>query len=375
MVGIGATGSLRPAMARVASLLAAARSGAAGPLVVGVDVPSGVDASTGEVAGEAVRADVTVTFGALKPGLVIDPGAGHAGRVELVEIGLSLPDPAMTLLDAADVADLMPRPAGESNKYSRGVVGIVAGSDTYTGAAQLSVAGALGAGAGMVRFVSVAHPAELVRQRWPEAVVTVVAPGDGDAVLAAGRVQAWVIGPGLGTDDDAGRVIDAVLGADVPVLVDADAITWLAGDRDLLRDRSAPTLLTPHAGELARLMDVDRAEVEARRLHHARAAATDLGVTVLLKGSTTVVATPDGETRVNTAETPYLATAGSGDVLSGVCGGLLAGGLSALDAGSVGAFLHGLSGLFAAASPPAPITAMDVAEALPDAIRAVRQPG
>jgi ADP-dependent NAD(P)H-hydrate dehydratase / NAD(P)H-hydrate epimerase len=372
MVGIGATGALRAPMARLASLLASAGSASAGPIVVGVDVPSGVDASTGEVAGDAVRADVTVTFGALKAGLMIDPGAEYAGRVEVVDIGLSLPAPGTTVLDASDVADLVPQPHGESDKYKRGVVGIVAGSDSYTGAAQLSVGGALGVGAGMVRFVSVAHPAEMVRHRWPEAVVTAVHRGDGAAVLDAGRVQAWVVGPGMGADDQAGRIIRAVLGADVPVIVDADGITWLAANRELLTNRSAPTLLTPHAGEFARLMDADRGDVEAHRLDHVRRAAAELGVTVLLKGSTTLVASPAGDVRVNSAATPYLATAGSGDVLSGVCGALLAGGLSALDAGSVGAFLHGLSALLAAGEPAASITAMDIVDSLPDAVRAVR---
>jgi hydroxyethylthiazole kinase-like uncharacterized protein yjeF len=308
----------------------------------------------------------------LKIGLVVAPGAELAGRVELVEIGLSLPVPGTTLLDAEDVAALVPQPHGETDKYRRGVVGVVAGSDTYTGAAQLAVGGALATGVGMVRFASVAHPAELVRQRWPETVVTEVHRGDGAAVLAAGQVQAWVVGSGLGTDSQAGGIVAAVLSADVPVLVDADAITWLASHRELLEERSAPTLLTPHAGEFARLMDLDRAEVEAHRLEHARRAATELGVTVLLKGSTTIVASPTGAVRINSAATPYLATAGSGDVLSGVCGALLAGGLSALDAGSVGAFLHGLAALLATGTPRASVTAMQIADFVPAAVRAVR---
>jgi hydroxyethylthiazole kinase-like uncharacterized protein yjeF len=373
MVGIGATGPLRDPMARLATMLdTASNSGSPGPTVVAVDVPSGVDASTGEVAGVAVRADVTVTFGGLKIGLVISPGAEQCGRVELVDIGLSLPRPEVTLLDADDVAELLPEPHGESDKYRRGVVGIVAGSDTYTGAAQLSVGGALATGVGMVRYVGGAHPAELVRQRWPEAVVTEVHRGDGAAVLDAGRVQAWVVGSGLGTDSQAGGIVEAILSADVPVLVDADAITWLASHRELLAGRQAPTLLTPHAGEFARLMDVDRADVEAHRLDHARRAANALGVTVLLKGSTTVIASPADGVRVNTASTAYLATAGSGDVLSGVCGALLAGGLGALDAGSAGAFLHGLAALLACGTPAASITAMDIAATIPAAVRAVR---
>jgi ADP-dependent NAD(P)H-hydrate dehydratase / NAD(P)H-hydrate epimerase len=369
MVGIGATGALRDPMARLATLL---DSDPVSATIVAVDVPSGVDASTGEVAGVAVHADVTVTFGALKIGLVIAPGAEFAGRVEVVEIGLSLPSPEVTLLDAVDVAAMVQQPQDDSDKYRRGVVGVVAGSDRYTGAAQLSVAGALATGVGMVRFVGVAHPAELVRQRWPEAVVTEVHRGDGAAVLRAGRVQAWVVGSGLGTDSQAGRVVEAVLTADVPVLVDADAITWLASRRELLDGRLAPTLLTPHAGEFARLMDVDRADVEACRLHHVRRAADELGVTILLKGSTTIVASPSGDARVNSASTSYLATAGSGDVLSGVCGALLAGGLDALDAGSAGAFLHGMAALLAAGAPGASITSMDIADSLPAAVRAVR---
>jgi hydroxyethylthiazole kinase-like uncharacterized protein yjeF len=367
MVGIGATGALREPMARLASLVAGT-----GAIVVAVDVPSGVNASTGEVAGTAVDADVTVTFGALKAGLFVSPGAEFAGRIEVVDIGLSLPEASTTLLDARDVADRLPEPRGESDKYRRGVVGIVAGSDTYTGAAQLSVGGALSVGIGMVRFVSVAHPAEMVRQRWPEAVVTAIHRGDGAAMLDAGRVQAWVVGPGIGTDTDAGRLVAAALGTDVPVLVDADGITWLAQHRELLQGRAAPTLLTPHAGEFARLVGTDRDDVEARRLDHARDAAAKLGVTILLKGSTTVVATPTGQVRVNSASTPYLATAGSGDVLSGICGALLAGGLDALDAGSVGAFVHGMAAVLAAGRPEAAITSMDIAAAVPDAIRAIR---
>jgi hydroxyethylthiazole kinase-like uncharacterized protein yjeF len=369
MVGIGATGALREPMAWLVGLLDTTAEAAT---VVAVDVPSGVDASTGEVAGAAITADVTVTFGALKAGLVVSPGAEHAGRVEVVDIGLALPPPTTTLLDAVDVADLIPEPQGETDKYRRGVVGVLAGGDAYTGAPQLAVGGALSVGVGMVRFVGVAHPAEMVRQRWPEAVVTEVAAGDGKAVIDAGQVQAWVIGPGLGTDDAAASFLSAVLGADVPVLVDADGITVLASHREMLAGRSAPTLLTPHAGEFARLMGLERDDVEAHRLQHVREAAAALGVTILLKGSTTLVAAASGDVRVNTASTPYLATAGSGDVLSGVCGALLAGGLSALDAGSAGAFVHGMAALLAAGTPGAAITAMDIVGSVPDAVRAIR---
>jgi hydroxyethylthiazole kinase-like uncharacterized protein yjeF len=355
MVGIGATGALREPMARLAQLLHSASA-----TVVAVDVPSGVDASTGEVQGVAVHADVTVTFGAIKAGLLVDPGAEHAGLLECVDIGLALPAAAVYALDAEDVRDLLPAPQAESDKYRRGVVGIVAGSNAYPGAALLSVGGALMTGVGMVRFVGTYGPAHVVRLRRPEAVVTEIEAGDAEGMLAAGRVQAWVIGPGLGTDEAATRLVRAVLASEVPVLLDADAITIAAGDPARLSARTAPTLLTPHAGEFSRLTGRDRTEIEARRLEAVRAGAEALGVTILLKGSTTLVASPQGAIRVNTAATPYLATAGSGDVLSGVCGALLAGGLDPLDAGSVGAFVHGLAGVVASGVPPRPITATDI---------------
>jgi hydroxyethylthiazole kinase-like uncharacterized protein yjeF len=370
IVGIGAQGPLRPDAARLVELT----DDAAG-LVVAVDVPSGVDAATGRVDGAAVHADVTVTFGAAKPGLVVSPGAQHTGALEVVDIGLGPHLPAATAaeLDADDVAALLPQPYGETSKYGRGVVGLVAGSDVYTGAAVLATGGAIAAGAGMVRFVGVRHPAELVRAHWPEAVVTVIEPGAADRLLAAGRVQAWVVGSGLGTDPAAAALVEAVLGTDVPVLVDADGITLLADRIDLLRRRTAPTLLTPHAGEFARLTGTHRAEVESDRLAHARRAAGDLGATVLLKGTTTVVAAADGQVRVNPTGTPWLATAGSGDVLAGACGALLAGGLAALEAGAVGAFLHGLAARLAAgpAGAQAPIRAADVIGRWPAAVRTV----
>jgi ADP-dependent NAD(P)H-hydrate dehydratase / NAD(P)H-hydrate epimerase len=347
IIGIGGRGGLRPDAA------ALARRAERGPAtIVAVDVPSGVDASTGVVEGEAVRADVTVTFGALKPGLLVDPGAAHAGVVELVEIGLDLPEPAVEVLQADDVAARLPAPGPETDKYRRGVLGVRAGSDAYTGAAVLCVGGAVRGGAGMVRYSGPDAPTALVRARWPEVVV------------GEGRVQAWAVGSGL--DEDTGRrAAGPVLASDLPAVVDAGALRALGVVSD---GRSAPTLATPHAGELARLLAVDRDDVEARRLEHARRAARDLGVVVLLKGSTTVVARPDGRVRVNPTGTPALATAGTGDVLAGLCGALLAGGLDPFDAGSVGAWLHGLAGRLAAER-GAPIVAHDVIEALPGAFR------
>jgi hydroxyethylthiazole kinase-like uncharacterized protein yjeF len=386
LLGIGGRGGLRePA----ASLAAAARRSRG--LVVAVDLPSGIDADTGEAAGAAIQADVTVTFGTLKPGLLIDPGASHAGVVELVDIGLQphLGPPDVSAPQAADVAAWLPRPSEESDKYRRGVLGIVAGSDRFTGAAQLSVGGAIRGGAGMVRLVSAETAVAVVRQRWPEAVITTIGPGQSaeQVIEAAGRVQAWVAGPGMGTDDAAAERLAAVLATDLPVLVDADGITLLAAHRELLR-RAAPTLITPHAGELARLLGADRADVEAHRLRFATRAAAELGCTVLLKGSTTVIARaePAREVLVNSTGTSWLATAGSGDVLSGLAGALLAQGLEPPWAAAAAAYLHGMAARLSADgvtggtagaeaagdAQGAPIGASDLISALPAATRVVK---
>ncbi|MFD4740885.1 NAD(P)H-hydrate dehydratase [Streptomyces virginiae] len=349
LLGIGGKGGLRPAAAALVERVPP------GVPVVAVDLPSGVDADTGEVAGPAVTAEVTVTFGAYKPGLLIDPGASRAGAVHLVDIGLELPSPQVQALQHADVARLLPEPTATSDKYRRGVVGIVAGSARYPGAAVLAVAGALRGGAGAVRYVGPAAAQEAVLARYPE---TLIGPG---------RVQAWVVGPGLG-EGRAGEVAELLAG-DTAVLVDADGLRGL--DPAALRARTAPTLLTPHAGEAAALLGVERKTVEAGRLDAVRTLARRYGAAVLLKGSTTLVASgAEGTVRVNPTGTPWLATAGSGDVLSGLAGSLLAGGLSGADAGAVGAYLHGL----AARRVGGPLLAHQVAEALPEAWRDTRHP-
>ncbi|MFJ8044787.1 NAD(P)H-hydrate dehydratase [Kitasatospora sp. NPDC096147] len=346
IVGIGGRGGLRPDAARLAG---AARRGT----LVAVDLPSGVDADTGEVAGAALRADVTVCFGTYKPGLLVDPGASYAGVLHLVEIGLSLPPAGLTALQDADVAALLPVPGAESDKYRRGVVGVAAGSEQYPGAAVLAVAGALRGGAGAVRYAGSAA-AEVVR-RHPEVLVST------GTLAAAGRVQAWVVGPGGGAG--AGERLDQALAGPVPVVVDADALTELA--RRGPQHGGPPLVLTPHAGEAARLLTEGgeppaAEELSAARLRTARRLAERYGAVVLLKGSTTVVAQPDGRARVNPTGTSWLATAGSGDVLAGLLGSLLAAGLSPFDAASVAAYRHGLAGRRAAAQ-GTPITAGEVA--------------
>ncbi|CAD5955639.1 MULTISPECIES: NAD(P)H-hydrate dehydratase [Streptomyces] len=361
ITGIGGIGGLREDA--VALLRAVTRKHGRTP-VIAVDLPSGVEADSGEVHGEAVRADATVTFGTYKPGHLIDPAAEHAGALRLVDIGLGpeLPEPPdLEALQYADVAALLPVPGAESDKYSRGVVGVVAGSERYPGAAVLAVSGALHGGAGAVRYVG--PGADAVIARFPETLVHAGPPSK------AGRVQAWVIGPGLGDGRWAEEAVADVLGADVPVLVDADGLRLL--EPETVRTRTAATVLTPHAGEAAALLGVAREEVEAGRLAAVRELAARYRATVLLKGSTTLVAEArDTPVRVNPTGTGWLATAGSGDVLSGLTGSLLAAGLAPRDAASVGAYLHGLAARHG--SDGAPVSAQDVANGIPAAWRDVR---
>ncbi|GAB3492397.1 NAD(P)H-hydrate dehydratase [Nocardiopsis coralliicola] len=359
LTGIGGTGGLREPHAALAAL-----ANAAPAPVVAVDIPSGVDADTGEVHGAAVTATATICFGTGKPGLFVDPGAAHAGAVHLVDIGLGpeLPSPRLECPTGADVAALLPRPAREDNKYRRGVLGVAAGSAAYPGAAVLAVGGALRTGVGMVRPTGSEEVRARVLDHWPEAVVSAPDPGL--------RVAAWAVGPGRGTDAEAARELAELLAVDVPVLVDADATALVAREPRLVQDRAAPTLLTPHAGELARLLPgAERADIERRRLAQAERAADVYGCTVLLKGSTTVVAEPGRPAGAVLTGTPLLATAGSGDVLTGAAGALLSAGLRPREAALAAAHLHGLAARTAHSG--APISATDLLPALPAAIKSV----
>jgi hydroxyethylthiazole kinase-like uncharacterized protein yjeF len=311
--------------------------------MVAVDVPSGVDVDTGETTGAHVVADVTVTFGTHRIAHLVDPGAAACGAVHLVDLGLALPESSVQALQAADVAALVPRPAGDAHKYTRGVVGLRTGSARFPGAAVLSVAGAGCGLVGMVRYDGGAG-AEVTRAH-PE-------------VVGPGRVQAWVVGSGGG--DDAAAALAACRADGVPLVVDADALAALDGPLGV------PAVLTPHAGELASLLQVERAAVEAAQLAHVRRAAERYDAVVVLKGRHTLVAEPGGRVRVNTTGVPWLATAGAGDVLAGLVGSLLAAGLSPGDAGAAGAWLHGAAARIASAR--GPLVAGDVARALPRAI-------
>ncbi len=328
--------------------------------VLAVDLPSGADPH-GEVAARScVFADETVTFIVPKPVHLLPATEPAVGRLTVVDIGVEITAPAVVeRVTHDDISSLWPRPGPGDDKYTRGVLGIVAGGEHYTGAALLAVTAAVCSGAGMVRYVGPPTPTLLVRAQVPEAVI-----GDG-------QVQAWLVGPGLDVADDSSEGIaqraaaQFALDSGQPCVVDA-------GGLDLVADsRSTPTLLTPHAGELARLLSrldgpVDRDSVAAAPVSHARRLADLTNSTVLLKGATTLVVSPGSSglaLRAQADAPSWLATAGSGDVLAGLAGMLLATGLSPQDAGSVAALVHGLAG--DAANPGGPVRALRVAHAIP----------
>ncbi|MEZ0362339.1 NAD(P)H-hydrate dehydratase [Mycobacterium sp. pUA109] len=330
VVGISGKGALRPNAAEVFAAVEAK-----GIPVVAVDIPSGADTHTGAVDGPAVHAALTVTFGGLKPVHAL----GECGRVELVDIGLDLPDTDLHGMDTVDVKARWPVPHRTDDKYTQGVTGILAGSSTYPGAAILCTGAAVAATSGMVRYAGSAAAA--VVAHWPEVVA---AP----SAAAAGRVQAWVVGPGLGTDEAGATALWFALESELPVIVDADALTILAAHPDLVTSRTAPTVLTPHAGEFARLAGHPPG---ADRVGAARTLADQLGCTVLLKGNVTVIAEPGRPVYLNPAGASWAATAGSGDVLSGMIGALLASGLPAAEAAAVAAFVHARAAALSAADP------------------------
>jgi ADP-dependent NAD(P)H-hydrate dehydratase / NAD(P)H-hydrate epimerase len=339
VVGISGSGPLRPSAAEVFAAV-----DQAGIPVVAVDIPSGVDVQTGVADGPHVHAALTVTFGGLKPVHAL----GDCGRVELVDIGLDLPPTDMLGLDAADVAARWPVPGPKDDKYTQGVTGILAGSATYPGAAVLCTGAAVAATSGMVRYAGSAGPQVL--SHWPEVIA---AP----SATASGRVQAWAVGPGLGTDDTGAAALWFALETDLPVIVDADALTIVAAHPHVVVGRTAPTVLTPHAGEFARLSGAPPGD---DRVAATRKLADRLGATVLLKGNVTIVAEPGGPVYLNPAGQSWAATAGSGDVLSGIIGALLAAGLTAGEAAATAAFVHARAANLSAADPgphPAPTSA------------------
>ena len=373
IVGIGGSGGLREQAVRVVSLTCAPS-----PFTVSVDVPSGVDANSGVVTGAAVRADVTVTFGVLKPGLLIAPGKDFAGEIELIDIGLSafLIDEKshIAVIEGIDVATYVPEPDPMGHKYTRGVVGVATGSPAYPGAATLSVGAARWGGVGMVHYLDRGDGlAALVIEHYPD----VIASGADPRELP--RVTGWVCGCGFDRAVDADAV-RAVFATEQPVVLDASALGIVAGD-DSLRDQIAArdvagftTIITPHEGEFATLFP---GLLSQGRLAAARSAAHALGVIVVLKGPGTIIAAPNGEVRIDTEGTAVLSCAGSGDVLAGIIGSVVAatharGQDDLVDATAAAVWLHGRAGRIAG-SRGRPVTALEILDNLPEAISHARR--
>ncbi|MGQ0830443.1 MAG: NAD(P)H-hydrate dehydratase [Microthrixaceae bacterium] len=330
-----------------------------GSPVLAVDLPSGVSGLTGQVEGRAMQATRTVTFAALKPGLLLEPGRSLAGAVSLADIGLDVGEALINLIESSDVSRWIPARPADSHKWDAAVL-VIAGSPGMTGSAQLAAAAAQRAGAGMVRLATPGASSDAARP--VESVGVCLEPGPWAA--AAGRCRSLVIGPGLGRGDAIGAQVRALLAdADLPTVVDADALVALAGHLgDGSRRRAADTVLTPHDGEFEHLTG---ARPAADRIAAARDLAATSGSVVLLKGPTTIVANAGGDVRVVTTGDARLATAGTGDVLSGVVGALLARGVPAFDAAAAGAWIHGRA---CAHGPSTGLVASDLLDALPAAL-------
>ena len=358
LFGTGFRGVPRPEAAALIE-----RINGSGAPVLSVDLPSGVDASTGEIAGVAVRADVTVTFHGRKVGLVVAPGRFHSGRVVVAPIGLEQTPTAVVRATPAVLA-LVPRRRADDSKFTAGSLLVVGGAPGTTGAPVLSATAALRADAG---YVTLAVPHECLQTAEVLALEPVKRGFDAASALDTltpdlERASALALGPGLGRSDEARALVRDLLRASrLPTVVDADALFGLEP-----LERDAPTVLTPHAGELARLLDADSTWVAAHRLEAAARCAERFGAVVLLKGADSIVHAPDGRTVVCDTGPAALATAGTGDVLTGVVGAFLAKGLDATDAAAAAAVAHGLAA--ASVRHAAGLVASDVAAALPAAL-------
>jgi NAD(P)H-hydrate epimerase len=355
-------------------------------VVIACDVPSGVDASTGEVNGPAVRAAVTVTFASGKPGLWISPGKDHAGDVSVIDIGIPAGGPAEPMIGLISdrVADEIPRRGRESTKFAAGSVLVCGGSLGLTGAPSMAAEAAARAGAG---YVTACVPASLnlVFETRLLEVMTVPLPDSDGSLEAAGakivleraeRSEALVLGPGVGRRPDTFELVRVLAAqARLPLLLDADGLNAHAGELAGLAGRVAPTVLTPHAGELARLLGSDSRTIEAHRLASVRRAASEAKAVVVLKGDDTLVADPEGRVGVSRGGASALATAGTGDVLSGVIGAYLAKSMPAFTAACAGVLVHARAGRLAAETIGSEgVIARDIIELLPRA-RAAAAPG
>ena len=359
-----------------------------GTPILAVDIPSGVSGLTGAASGSPFRADVTVTFAAYKPGLLVGDGPALSGRVIVADIGLDTDAARSAVLTAADVAEVIPRRHADAHKWKQ-AVWLIAGSPGMTGSARLAAAAALRTGAGYVRLsipgvpAETGDPIEAVRHAIPAHHWAPTVAGD------IGRFGALAVGPGLGATERDGRAVThrgtpspgnelsediaEILATSTPIVVDGDGLRALGDDpRSILSRRppdAPPVVLTPHEGEFIRLGGrLDTSDPGFDRFDAVRALAGESGAVVLLKGAVTIVAHPDGRTRVVHEGDARLATAGTGDVLTGVVAALLAGGMPPLEAAAAAAWVHGRAGLL---GPPRGLVASDLPGAIPTVLESL----
>ncbi|MEA2521256.1 MAG: ADP-dependent NAD(P)H-hydrate dehydratase / NAD(P)H-hydrate epimerase [Actinomycetota bacterium] len=357
---------------------------ASGIPVVSADIPSGVDGTSGAALGSAVRAQLTVSFGPVKTGVALMPGAEFAGDVRVADIGLPA-DRVRTdvfLSEPGDVAAILPERAADAHKRASGHVVVVAGSADMTGAAVLVASAAARMGAGLVTVAAPRGIIPVLQSRLSEAIFLPLPETSAGSVVqhalepvldALDRANALVLGPGMSTQvQTAGFVRDLVRSSPVPLVLDADGLTAFAGFPGELSGRKSAAVLTPHAGEFSRLLDVSVGELETDRIGFARRLAEEADAVTLLKGSRSLIAEPGGTVRINPTGSSVLATAGTGDVLAGVIGALLARGVAAADAAAAGAYLHGLAGLLAGQASGEGTIASDVVALIPEAVAGVR---
>jgi len=384
VLGVGLSTPLKGAYARAVEMI-----NTSGNPVVAIDIPTGIDADTGAVMGAAVRADLTVTMAFLKRGLVLYPGAGYAGTVRVADIGIpsevaEKEHISVSLLDKDSVWGVISSRLPDAHKGDFGHLMVVAGSPGKAGAAIMAARGALRTGAGLVSVATPNNLVPIIQAQIAEAMClpsaesiegTLGIGSEEELLKAMGTKSACVIGPGLSTHYETVRAVrNLIKRLTIPAVIDADGLNALAGFTDILKKVKAPVVLTPHPGEMGRLMGISTDDIQKDRVDVASEFARKYNVTVVLKGAATVVATPHGWVFINSTGNPGMASGGTGDVLSGMIGSFLAQGYSASQAACLGVYLHGLAGDLAAREKgEIAMIAGDLIDKIPQALKETTQ--
>lgn len=383
MLGVGLSSPLKGTYAQAVDMI-----NASGNPVVAVDIPTGIDADTGAVLGAAVKADLTVTMALLKRGLVLYPGAAYAGAVRIADIGIpreviEKEKASMSLLDRGAVRGVISTRVLDAHKGDFGHLMVVAGSPGKAGAAVMAAAGALRAGAGLVSVATPNNLVPIIQSRIAEAMCvpsaesregTLGVGSEEELLKAMRKMSACAIGPGLSTHYETVQAVRSLIQRlTIPAVIDADGLNALVGFTDILKRVKASVILTPHPGEMGRLLGISSDEVQKDRITIASGFALKHNVTLVLKGAATLVATPQGWVFVNSTGNPGMATGGTGDALTGMIGGFLAQGYGASQAACLGVYLHGLAGDLAAKEKgETSMLAGDLIEKIPEAIKEIK---